>query len=413
MVRRSLSSSFVGLIVALGVGQALGAGTSSLRATGAVLLFARLALRVQGQTQLGLRHDFDFRGHIGHKVVDSVGGVIGTVADGMQHSGVGLVFDTAVSTHPQVEMSVGPAPGRGIDISSPGDAGGVSIEVLLKVHDFGQGAPIFSCSAVSPSMDEFVLWAKKGGMFEATFDANTADPDSTASSVSDAAYSKAGPRSTKQWYHIVVTLRNGAGKLYVDGEEFSSSNNPGSIALVDRKCFLGKGSTFQGEIGFLRVYDGIMNPTGPDTGGDSQVEIALAAALPVRVPLHLFDFRGDIFSYGAAPTTRVFHDAYNRDVRASIVGAGSMVAADRPSFSKSGVHLSATVASYIEFTNVAGAADGLNDIGIDGQEGAYGFCICVARSTGTSSSDFFVHLFCLLTRRMFRFCFFSDASTQC
>ena len=368
MVRRSLSSSFVGLIVALGVGQALGAGTSSLRATGAVLLFARLALRVQGQTQLGLRHDFDFRGHIGQKVVDSVGGVIGTVADGMQHSGVGLVFDTAVSTHPQVEMSVGPAPGRGIDISSsPGDTGGVSIEVLLKVHDFGQGAPIFSCSAVSPSMDEFVLGAVKGGMFEATFE----DPGSAASSVSDAAYSKAGPRSTKQWYHIVVTLRNGEDKLYVDGEEFSSSNNPGSIALVDRKCFLGKGSTFQGEIGFLRVYDGIMNPIRQGHEPMSQVEIALAAALPVRVPLHLFDFRGDIFSYGAAPTTRVFHDAYNRDVRASIVGAGSMVAADRPSFSKSGVHLSATVASYIEFTNVAGAADGLNDIGIDGQEGAY------------------------------------------
>ena len=376
MVHRSLSSSFVGLIVALGVGQALGAGTSSLRAAGALLLFAHLAREVAGSHTL--RHSFDFRGHIGDTVVDSVGGVRATVATGMERSGVGLVFASKTAAEHHVAMSYGPAPGRGIDISNPGDAGGVSIEILIKVSDFDVTSPIFTCGE-GHLKNEFVLTTLTSGMFQTKV--------LTSQGVQTSASDKGAVRSTEQWYHIVVTLGGGAGTLYVDGEAYAFNPGPAPLPLVDRQCFLGKGfpgegsadaatppsggsGAFRGEIGFLRVYDGIMSGLKSDFQPYSEVESALAAALPVRVPLHLFDFRGDIFSYGAAPTTRVFHDAYNRDVRASIVGAGSTTAADRPTFTTGGVRLSASVASYIEFTNVAGAAGGLNDIGGDGQEGA-------------------------------------------
>ena len=368
MVHRSLSSSFVGLIVALGAGQALGAGTSSLRAAGALLLFAR---EVRGfNLQTTLRHSFDFRGHIGDTVVDSVGGVRATIATGMERSGVGLVFASNTAAEHHVAMSYGPAPGRGIDISNPGDAGGVSIEILIKVSDFDVTSPIFTCGE-GHLKNEFVLTTLTSGMFQ-TKVLPSQDVERSASD-------KGATRSTEQWYHIVVTLGGGAGTLYVDGVAYAFNPGPAPLPLVDRQCFLGKGfpgegladaatppsggsGAFRGEIGFLRIHTGVMSV--------DSVSSALASALPVRVPLHLFDFRGDIFSYGAAPTTRVFHDAYNRDVRASIVGAGSTTAADRPTFTTGGVRLSASVASYIEFTNVAGAAGGLNDIGGDGQEGA-------------------------------------------
>ena len=305
--------------------------------------------------------DFDFRGYGSQKTVDSVSGNVATAEGGATRSGTGILLASTTKGEDVVTITGGLGTGT--------ISGDTTIEALVRIVAFPTPVGvaswaysyIFECG-VDTNQDTVALMIKSSDGVTGSVYLRVVDGTLTPTTVTFAVIEATATIELDTWVHIVGTMGVSEVKLYINGEGTAPHASPRAPNDVARpKCWIGNSAStasaaqaFQGEIAFLRIYNGIVASTTitspPPSGWLHRLH---------RVTLqHSYDFR-------SAMTTTEFTDSGFSASSATISRSGGVGAPGLASYSLTeGIILGTNTVSFLDLNGMGNDMGGATTIEI-------------------------------------------------